>query len=194
MTAGAAMLDSLWVMAGLHGHGLADMLQMTLHFMMLSLLAIGGAMTTAPDMQRYLVQERAWLDADQFTSSVAIAQVVPGPNLLFAALMGWTVAGLVGVVATLGGFLLPSSLITLGVGRYGRRRAEALALRAFTAGMVPLTLGLLLSSGWVLTAPARHEWATPVLVAGTVAVMARTRLSPLWMIAIGAVIGALFMR
>mgnify|MGYP000850344972 FL=1 len=194
MTAGATMIDSLWAMAGLHGHGLADVLQLALHFMMLSLLAIGGAMTTAPDMQRYLVQDRGWLDADQFTSSIAIAQVAPGPNILFAALMGWTVAGMAGLVATLGGFLLPSSLTTLAVGRYGRSRADALALRAFTAGMVPLTLGLLLSSGWVLTAPTRHEWSTPLLVVGTVVVMVRTRLSPLWMIALGAIVGALFMR
>jgi hypothetical protein len=37
------------------------LLQVFLHFMLLSLLAIGGAITTAPDMQRFIVGERGWL-------------------------------------------------------------------------------------------------------------------------------------
>jgi len=46
-------------------------LDLFLHFAALSLLAIGGAITTAPDMQRYLV-ERGWIDNEQFTSSIAL--------------------------------------------------------------------------------------------------------------------------
>ncbi len=42
------------------------------HFASLSLLAIGGAITTAPDMHRYLVFHNGWLSDAQFTSSIAI--------------------------------------------------------------------------------------------------------------------------
>jgi hypothetical protein len=64
-------------------------------------------------------------------------------------------------------------------------------VRAFTAGMAPLTIGLLLATGWVLTEPARHMPAAIALVALTVAVMLRTKASPLWLIAAGAVVGGL---
>ena len=67
-------------------------------------------------------------------------------------------------------------------------------LRAFTAGLTPLTLGLLLSTGWVLTAPTRHEWLAGVLVLGTVVVSVRSPLSPMWLIGTGAVVGALALR
>jgi chromate transporter len=178
----------------LRGLGWADVLSLWLHFSLLSMLAVGGAITTAPDMQRWLVGHNGWMTDAQFTTGVAIAQAAPGPNILFVALMGWQVAGVAGVLATMVGIMGPSSLVAVAVGRFGQRRADSKALRAFTAGLTPLTLGLLLSTGWVLTAPTRHEWLAGVLLLGTVVVSVRSRLSPMWLIAVGAVVGALALR
>ena len=175
----------------LHGLGWADLLQLWLHFMLLSMLAVGGAITTLPDMQRYLVSEQGWMDAAQFTSSVAIAQAAPGPNILFVALIGWQVAGAAGLVAAMVGIMGPSSVVALWVGRYRQRRADSRAMRAFTAGLTPLTLGLLLASGWVLTAPTRDRWVAVALVVVTVIVSATGRIRPMWLIALGALVGAL---
>lgn len=69
----------------------ADWLALLVHFLSLSLLAIGGAITTAPEMHSYLVNEKSWLTDSQFTSSIALAQAAPGPNVLFIALLGWNV-------------------------------------------------------------------------------------------------------
>ena len=182
-----------WAAFGLHGLGWPELAQLFGHFLMLSMLAIGGALATAPEMHRYLVTEQGWLSDAQFTSAVAIAQAAPGPNLLFVPLMGWSVAGAAGLVATLAGILLPSSLLTMWVSRYRRARADALPLRAFTAGMVPITLGLLLSTSWVLTAPVRSHWITPLLVLVAAGVLVRTKLSPLWLIGGGALAGAAFL-
>ena len=68
-----------------------------LHTAMLSLLAVGGAMAIAPDLQRLVVAERGWLSESQFTESVALAQAAPGPNILFIAVVGWNAAGVAGV-------------------------------------------------------------------------------------------------
>ena len=70
----------------------ADWLALFTHFASLSLLAVGGAITTVPDMHRYLVGDKMWLSDAQFTSSIALAQASPGPNVLFVALMGWNVS------------------------------------------------------------------------------------------------------
>ena len=161
------------------------------HFMVLSLLAVGGVMATAPDMHRFVVQERGWLDDAQFTASVALAQAAPGPNLIVVAVLGWHIAGPVGVLATMVGNLLPSTLLALGTDRFGQRLHETRALRAFKAGMAPLTLGLLLATGWVLTDPVRGDWRPMLLVAVTAAVMLRSKMAPLWPIGVGALLGAL---
>ena len=73
--------------------GAAGLLGLFTHFLVLSLLAVGGAITTAPDMHRYLVTEQHWLSDAQFTSSIAIAQAAPGPNVLFVADVARSAAG-----------------------------------------------------------------------------------------------------
>ena len=68
----------------------ADLLGLFAHFLVLSLLAVGGAITTAPDMHRYVVAEHGWITDAQFSASVAIAQAAPGPNVLFVAVSAGT--------------------------------------------------------------------------------------------------------
>lgn len=68
-----------------------DWLNLFLYYLSLSLLAVGGAIATAPDMHRFLVERQAWLTDPQFNASIAIAQAAPGPNVLFIALLGWNV-------------------------------------------------------------------------------------------------------
>lgn len=179
-----------WLTGG-HAIDAVQLLALFGHFLLLSLLAIGGVMATAPDMHRFVVGERGWLDDTQFTASVALAQAAPGPNLLVVAVLGWNVAGPAGVVATLVGNLLPSTLLALSADRWGQRLRDAPALRAFKAGMAPLTLGLLLATGWVLTDPIRDTWRPLLLVAATVLFMLRLRVAPIWPIAAGALLGAL---
>ena len=191
MADASALTTDLMATLGSHGLGWADLAGLCGHFMLLSLLAVGGAITTAPDMQRYLVVQQGWLDDAQFNAAIAIAQAAPGPNILFVALMGWSTAGLAGLVATMTGILLPSSLLALAAARYSQRRADSLWVRAFTAGLAPLTLGLLLSTGWLLTGPTRHRPAAVLLVLVTVLVSVRTRIGPMGLIALGGVVGAL---
>ncbi len=170
--------------------GTPELLALCLHFMLLSLLAIGGAITTAPDMQRFIVGDRHWLTDAQFTASVALAQAAPGPNVLFVAVIGWNVGGLAGVAATMFGSLLPSTTLALAATRWGAARKESRGVRAFTGGMAPLTIGLLLATGWILTEPARHAPGALLLVLATVVLMLRTKISPMWPIAAGALVGA----
>ncbi len=165
------------------------------HFLVLSLLAIGGAITTAPDMHRYVVVEHHWISDAQFSASIAIAQAAPGPNVLFVAVIGWNVAGPIGALATMAGTMLPSTALTLVATRWGTRRRETRGVRAFKTGLTPLTIGLLVATGWLLARP--YVDVTPeglgavALIATSIAVMLRTRLSPIWLVGLGALVGAL---
>ena len=177
------------------GLNAADLFGLFTHFLVLSLLAVGGAITTVPDMHRYIVVEQHWLTEAQFTASIAIAQAAPGPNVLFVAVLGWNVAGAWGALATMAGNLLPSSVLTLWATRWGAQRRETRGVRAFTAGLMPLTLGLLSATGWVLAEPyvadPAHRWGAVGLVGITVLAMTRTKLSPMWLVALGALVGLL---
>lgn len=161
------------------------------HFLVLSLLSVGGAITTAPEMHRYLVDEQGWLSDAQFTASIALAQAAPGPNVLFVAVLGWNIAGAMGSFVTLLGMMLPSTTLALWATRWGSRRAQTRYVRAFKAGFAPLTIGLLFATGWVLADPLRVAWPVLAVVAITVWLCLRTRLGPLWLVAGGMLVGML---
>jgi chromate transporter len=178
----------------------ADWLSFFLHFMTLSLLAIGGAITTAPDMHRFLVDRQSWLTDPQFSASIAIAQAAPGPNVLFVALLGWNVglnaggfpAALLGMALAMVGIMVPSTTLTYVTARWSHRNRELRAVRAFKLGMTPIVIALLIATGWILATGseynARHWPLWLVTIASTLLVW-RTRIHLLWLLGGGAALG-----
>ena len=177
-----------------------DWLQLFLQYLSLSLLSVGGAISTAPEMHRYLVDETGWLTEQQFTASIAIAQAAPGPNILFVALMGWHVGintgsigmGLLGVMVTMVGIMLPSTTLTYLAAQWGHRNRNLRGVRAFKQGMGPIVIALLVATGWVLTSThddAARDWPLWLLTAVSALVIWRTKLHLLWMLGAGAVLG-----
>jgi chromate transporter len=189
---------------------LADWSSLFLHFISLSLLAVGGAITTAPDIHRYLVDETHWLNDTQFTSSIALAQGAPGPNVMFIALVGWNVGlnaggglaagwpavglALWGVLITMVGIMIPSCTLTFVATQWAHRNRELLAVKAFKSGMAPIVIALLIATGWLLTGdhenPAR-DWPLWVLAGATTVIVWRTKTHLLLLLGLGALLGAL---
>lgn len=187
----------------------ADWLALLLHFMSMSLLAIGGAITTAPGMHGYLVDEKMWLSDSQFTSSIALAQVAPGPNVLFVALLGWNVGmnagggmgagpqawwmALAGVLVAMVGIMLPSSTLTFVATRWAHQNRELRTVRAFKQGMAPIVIALLVATGWILAASHGNpleKWQLWGVTAVTAVLVWRTKLHMLWLLGGGALLGA----
>ena len=166
-----------------------DWLALFGHVLLLSLLSIGGAITVVPDMHRVLVSQMGLLDDAQFSSSIAIAQAAPGPNVLFVAVMGYQAAGLAGAFATLTGIMLPSTTLALAVARWGHARREWRAVRAFKAGLAPLVIGLMLATGWILTVEV-PGWRHALLTLAAAVLVWRTRVHLLVLVVAGAVLGA----
>ncbi|CAG2151758.1 hypothetical protein LMG31506_04494 [Cupriavidus yeoncheonensis] len=180
--------------------GWAEWLDLFLHYVSLSLLSIGGAITTAPDMHRYLVEQQHWLSEGQFSASVALAQAAPGPNVLFIALLGWNVgmnaggipSALLGVALTMSGILLPSTTLTYLAARWGHRNRELRGVLAFRQGMAPIVIALLIATSWTLTTvndDAARDWPLWVMTVLTALIVWRVRIHMLWLLAGGAVLG-----
>jgi chromate transporter len=179
---------------------LGDWFSLFLQYLSLSLLAVGGAITTAPDMHRYLVVQQHWLTEAQFNASIAIAQASPGPNVFFVALMGWNVglntgssaAGMLGVFATMSGMLLPSTTLTYLAARWGHANRELRAVRAFKLGLAPIVIALLIATGWILTSAhdqAARDWPLWALTLICALLVWRTRIHMLWLLGAGALLG-----
>ena len=179
---------------------LQDWLNMFVHYLTLSLLSIGGAITTAPDMHRYLVDQQHWLTDAQFNASIAIAQAAPGPNVLFVALLGWNVGlnaggmltGLLGVFLAMMGILIPSTVLTYAAAQWAHRNRGLRAVRAFKQGMAPIVVALLIATSWILATSngsSAKDWPVWLLTAITAIVVWRTKIHLLWLLGAGAVLG-----
>jgi chromate transporter len=193
------MSESLQLTFGWH-----DWLDLFVHYLSLSLLSVGGAISTAPDMHRYLVEQRQWLTDAQFNASIAIAQAAPGPNVLFIALLGWNVGlnaggmltGLFGVLVTMVGILIPSTTLTYVAAQWGHRNRSLRAVRAFKQGLAPVVVALLLATGWILVGSNSSSHDNPLrdwpvwLLAGSAALIVwRTQIHLLWLLGAGALLG-----
>ncbi|NOT26336.1 MAG: chromate transporter [Acidobacteria bacterium] len=187
----------------------SDWLSLFAQFLLLSCLSVGGAITTTPEMHRFLVDSHQWLTNQQFVTSIALAQAAPGPNILFVALVGWNVGlnaggglanGLVGwttafagAFVAMAGMLIPSTTLTYVATRWGHRNRELRAVRAFKQGMAPIVVGLLIATGWVLVrgdADSAFNPATTAVALVSMLVVWRTRVHLLWLLGAGALLGA----
>jgi chromate transporter len=182
--------------------GWQDWLGLFGHYLLLSLMSVGGAISTSSDMHRYLVDQQRWLSALQFNESIALAQAAPGPNVLFVALMGWHIgmntgsmgAALLGVAITMTGILLPSTMLTYAAAQWSHRNRELRAVRAFKLGMAPVVIALMLATSTILGSASGNgssDWPAWLLTAASCLLIWRTRLHMLWLLAAGALLGYL---
>ena len=170
---------------------LDELLAMFLYFLMLSFIAIGGAPSILPEIHRYIVEVHGWMTNAEFTQLYTLAQVAPGPNVMYMPLLGWHVAGWLGALALTVALAAPSLTLTLWVARLYARHPKAAVGVAMRRGLTPITIGLTCASGWVLMHGATDDWRGYVLTAITVVFVLRTSLNPLWILGAGAAAGLL---
>lgn len=132
-------------------------------FTWLALQGFGGVLAV---VQQELVERKRWLTKEEFVEEWAVAQIMPGPNVVNLSLMlGGRYFGWRGALAAAGGLLsLPLCLIlllALGYAQYGNNPLLIGALR----GMGAVAAGLIIAAGLRLFgAVKRNPLGIPVCV------------------------------
>jgi len=167
----------------------SPLITLTGYFALLSLFAVGGANAAIPEMHRISVEVMHWMNDRQFADMFAIAQVSPGPNVIIVALIGYHVASFAGAAVAITAMCGPTCLLAFFVSRVWDRFKDAPWRIAIQAGMVPLSLGLIAASAFVLARTADHNVYAGLITAATAAVAFFTRINPLWLFAAAGVLG-----
>jgi chromate transporter len=165
--------------------------EICIYFLVLSMIAVGGANVVIPEMHHQLVELRGWMTSGDFVSLVALSQAAPGPNVLIVSLLGWKVAGIPGALVATFAMCLPSSLTVYFFAGFWQRFQQARWRTVVQGGLVPVTVGLVLASGFVLAREADSNWIAYCVTALTAVLAWKTKLNPLWMLGTAAVAGAL---
>jgi chromate transporter len=167
----------------------SDLGALFLHSLALWFVAVGGPSTILPDIHRYVVEANHWMTSTQFAEIYTLAQVAPGPNVMYVTLLGWHLAGWAGAAATTLPLLVPATTLTLFVGHLNERYPDAPIGRALRGGLMPITIGLVFASASILMRAVNHDWRGYLLTLFTVAVVLRKPWNPLWLLAAGALAG-----
>jgi len=114
-------------------------------FTLLALQGFGGVLAI---VQHELVEKKRWLTREEFVEEWAVAQIMPGPNVVNLALMiGGRYFGLRGALSALAGMLVAPTLgvllLALLYTQYAGHPQVAGALR----GIGAVAAGLILASG-----------------------------------------------
>ncbi len=167
------------------------LLELSLQFLVLSLLSIGGANSVIPEMHLQVVEARHWMTDAEFSQMFALSQAAPGPNVLIVSLIGWKVAGIAGALVSIASMCGPSSILTYYVIAVWDRFRDAPVRTAIQRALAPITVGLIVASGYVLTRTTDQSWTAYAITGATLLVVSTTRIHPLWMLAAAAGLGAL---
>jgi chromate transporter len=163
--------------------------QLAVDFSLLSLITFGGVITVLPEMHRTVVDVHGWMSGAEFAQLFALAQAAPGPNILVVSLIGWKVAGLAGAVVATGAVCAPSSILTYAVSRVWQRFRGARWREVVEDGLVPVTVGLMLAGGYLITLAADHSALAFMITAATAGIVLGSRIHPLWLLGAGGLLG-----
>lgn len=124
-------------------------------FTLLALQGFGGVLAV---VQRELVEKKRWMSNDEFVEEWAVAQIMPGPNIVNLAIMiGSRHFGLPGVAATLAGlFCLPLMLVLLIALLYAQFTHHPGVVGALR-GMGAVAAGLIVATGLKLLASLKRN-------------------------------------
>ena len=168
-----------------------DLGALFLYFLALWFVAVGGPSTILPEVHRYVVEVHHLLTNTEFAEIYTLAQVAPGPNVMYVTLIGWHLAGWAGAAATTIPLLVPATTLTLLVGHLNERYPDAPIGRAIRRGLTPITIGLMFASATILMRAVNHDWRAYLITLLTVALAVYKPWNPLWLLAAGALAGML---
>ena len=139
----------------------ASSLALFIAFSLLALQGFGGVLAVA---QRELVDRRGWLTRLEFVELYAVAQLLPGPNVVNLSLMiGDRYFGLRGALAAISGMLVAPLLVVLALAASYQQLAQYPAVAGALRGMGAVAAGLILAMALKMLGTLRGNVLGPAL-------------------------------
>jgi len=118
-------------------------------FTLLALQGFGGVLAV---VQRELVDRKRWLTQEEFIEDWAVAQIMPGPNVVNLSMMiGARYFGLAGAMTALAGLLAVPLVVVLLLALLHARFADNPAVAGALRGMAAVSAGLIAAAGLKLS-------------------------------------------
>ena len=162
-------------------------------FFKIGTFTFGGGYAMIPLIKEQLVDQREWINEDDFIDTLAIAQSSPGPIAVNTAVfLGLKVQGFWGMVAATLGSVLPSFIILLLIAFLFQGIQNNPYFIAAFKGIKPAVVALILSPVITLAKSSKYtgyKFILPVIIA---CLVAYANISPILFIILAMVFGNLY--
>ncbi|MBC3883522.1 chromate transporter [Undibacterium griseum] len=123
----------------------ASLADLFFSFTLLALQGFGGVLAI---VQHEIVERKRWLTPEEFVEDWAVAQIMPGPNVMNLSMMvGSRYFGLPGAITALAGMLLVPMMIVLLLALVYAQYAQHPGVTGALRGMSAVTSGLIFATG-----------------------------------------------
>ena len=167
------------------------LLSLFLKLSLFSMIAFGGVNALLPELLNLAVNQEHWIDLQTFSDYFAIAQAAPGPNFMTVTLLGWHIYGIIGALVATFAIVWPSSILIFFLQRFILGIKDPVKKKSIQYAAAALAIGLVLSSAWEIALQINHGVAAYLLTIATIGLTLFTRWHPLYLIAIGGVLGVM---
>ncbi len=167
------------------------LLPLFLFFVKVGSIVFGSGYVLLAFLQADLVAHWHWLTTTQLLDAIAVGQVTPGPVFTTATFIGYLLAGLPGGLIATAGIFLPSFIFVAASSPLIPRLRKSAVAGAFLDGVIIASLALMASVTYSLGRDAVIDLPTALLALGSAVLLVRFRLSSLWLVLGGALIGFL---
>ncbi len=145
-----------------------------------SLFGFGGGLVWA---RRVVVEQRRWMNEQEFAETLTLCQLMPGPNIVgIAVCVGSKLRGAIGAITAVAGFILLPWTLGLSLGGLVLQHAELGVVRGILGGLSAAAAGLLIATGIRLLMPHRRRPMALLFAACAFAGMAFTKLPLLFVL------------
>jgi len=162
-------------------------------FFKIGALLFGSGYVLLAFLRRDLVLSYGWLTEGQILDAIAVGQLTPGPVFTTATFVGYLLRGVPGAVVATVAIFLPAFVMTAVlepvITRLRAKPVTAAALDGLNAAAVALMVGVT----WFLARDAVVDLPTALLAAGSLAVLLRWEVNPVWLMAAGAAVGLILL-
>ena len=145
--------------------GMPSLSELFISFIIVSVSGFGGAL---PWARRMIVEQKHWMTTEEFNEAFALAQFLPGPNVVnFSVVFGSRFGGAAGAAVALSGLMGPPLVIVTVLAMLYAQFGELEILGRILSGITAAAAGLLIAVVGKMALPLftkRWTWAPAIAI------------------------------
>lgn len=174
--------------------------QLFITFFFIGLVSFGGGYAMIPLIQEEVVYQHVWMTPQQFTDTIAVAAMAPGPIATNSAIfVGYDQQGLLGAAVAAFGMTLPSLLLIIVIGalfyklqKHPWFRSAFYGLRAIITALIIYAAIAFAMSNQMITSFSWQTLSLVMIYGASLLALIRFKIHPVYVILGSGLVGVAF--